>query len=177
MPELVFITACKHISLKFFFVCVCGTNRKIHIAKKEENNLRTTTKGIIFVELLSCAQLLRSCIILLRTLAGWQLLPWTASIAWEVFVSSQLQYGRSWSPYYNCLLRSCYTVKLHRHKMVSDQMCTHRFWTRNRIEIHIWDRVPCSSRLCHICLRFANMSDFAICLKFDCLRACGELIL
>jgi len=41
-------------------VCVCGTNRKIHIAKKEGNNLRTTTKGIIFIELLSGAQLLRS---------------------------------------------------------------------------------------------------------------------
>ncbi len=54
----------------FVYVFVCGTNRKIHIAKKEENNLRTTTKGIIFIELLSCAQLLRSCIILFRTPAG-----------------------------------------------------------------------------------------------------------
>jgi hypothetical protein len=72
MPELVFLTACKHISLKNFFVCmcVCGPNRKIHIAKKEENNLQTTTKGIIFIELLSCAQPLRSCIILFRTLAA-----------------------------------------------------------------------------------------------------------
>jgi hypothetical protein len=110
-------------------VCVCGTNRKIHVAKNEENNLRTTTKGIIFIELLSCAQLLRSCIILFRTPAGWQLLPWTAGVVpWQIFVSSQLQYARSRSPYYNCLLRSCYPVNLHRHKMVSDQICTHRFW-------------------------------------------------
>ncbi len=27
-------------------MCVCGTNRKIPIAKKEENNLGTKTKGI-----------------------------------------------------------------------------------------------------------------------------------
>jgi hypothetical protein len=107
---------------------VCGTNRKIHIAKKEENNLRTTTKGIIFIELLSCAQLLRSCIYSFqdsgrmtaaamdckRRMGNIRVIStpiWSQPIALLQLFTALMLYSQSAS-----------------HKMVSDQMCTHRFW-------------------------------------------------